>query len=206
MYEEERRPSLVGRIFKALAIAIMFAVYGILFVRFFVSCDSPLVEKIIKTDTIVASYENDENFEIRKYVFTDFHRNINDGKLLMLNNMYHFPSTDELQISVKFNKDILTYHGDEFPFEFYLEDETLATYSDYIYEYDERYDFGYIRISFKGISLEKTPQELDENGLPVMKNYQMYIRMRDSSGEFRPFHDFSIYLGDRNYKKIQYAG
>lgn len=202
--DEEKRPSLFGRIFKACAIALMFAIYGILFVRFFVSCDSPMIEKIIKTDTIVSSYENDESFEIRKYVFTDFHRSINNGKLLMLDNMYHFPATNELQISVKFNKDILTYTGEEFPFEFYLEDETLTTYHDYVFEYDERYDFGYVRISFKDISLEKTPQELDENGLPVMKNYQMYIRMRDEQGDFRPFHDFSIYLGDRNYKKIQY--
>ncbi len=202
---EERRPSLLKKIFKAVAISIMIAVYAIIFIRIFVSCDSPLATKIIKTDEIVSCYESDpESFEIRKYVFTDYYRSINDGKLLMLDNMYHFPATNNLQITMKFNKDILQYKGEVFPFEFYIEDETLAIYDDYIYEYDERFDFGYVRICFSGISLEKTPRELGEDGLPVMKNYQMYVRMLDENGQMQPFHDFSIYLGSRNYKKISY--
>ena len=50
MYDEEKKPSAAKKIFKAIAYALIAAVYLTLFIRFFVSCDSAVMKQIIKTD------------------------------------------------------------------------------------------------------------------------------------------------------------
>ncbi len=207
--DEEKKPSVIKKVFKLVAVAIMLAVYLILFIRIFVSCDSDIVDMIIKTDRIVSEYEKDpENFEIQQYEITNWYKSINDGKLLSVDNLYYFPSADSLQISVKFNKDILThdaeYSNELLPFEFYLEDEQGNIYTEYTAVYDERYDFGYIRLCFENIEFEIQDGEADEYGNLPRKSYEMYIRMLDDDGNYSEFESFSIYTGKINYKKIYY--
>ncbi len=207
--EEEKKPSVIKKLFKWIAVAIMLAVYIVLFIRIFVSCDSEIVDSIIKTDRIVSEYEKDpENFEIQQYEITGWYKSINDGKLLSVDNLYYFPSADSLQISVKFNKDILLcdaeYSDELLPFEFYLEDEQGNIYSEYTAVYDERFDFGYIRLCFEGIEFEILDGEPDEFGNLPRKSYEMYLRILEEDGEYVEFESFSIYTGKLNHKKVYY--
>lgn len=217
---EEKRPSLFGKIFKAIAIALIAAIYIILSVRFFVSCDSEIVDMVLKTPEIETAYsENPENFEIRQYEITAWYKSKNPagaedsdigGKLLSVDSLYHIPSTDNLQISVKFNLDILKdretqYSRELLPFRFYLEDENLEKYTSIsAVEYDERYSFGYIRLNFDGIKLEKADGSLDEYGQPVRKNYEMYLEMRTPDGTYEPYESFSIYTGSKISRLVEY--
>lgn len=217
---EEKKPSVIGKIFKAVACAIIAAIYIILFIRFFVSCDSEIVDTILKTPEIEAAYTaNPEEFEIRQYEITAWYKSKNPagaedsdmgGKLLSVDSLYHIPKTDNLQISVKFNLDILkdreTEYSDKLlPFRFYLEDENLKHYTDIsAVMYDQRYSFGYIRLNFDGISLEKEDGTLDQNGEPARKSYEMYLEMLTPDGTYEPYESFSIYTGSKNSRLIKY--
>ncbi len=219
---EEKKTSNAKKLFKAVAFSIILAVYIIFFIRFFISCDSNIADEILKTPEIIAAYEEDPaNFEIRQYEITDWYKsksrageaeNDKGGKLLSVSELYYIPKTNNLQITVKFNLDILKnrdteYSKDKLPFKIYLEDEERNIYNMFSsVKYDERYSFGYIRICFDGISLEKEDGSLDEDGSPKMKSYEMYLQMMGENGEYEDevYDQFSIYTGSKNYKKIKY--
>lgn len=208
--EMEKKPSVAKKLFKAVAYALMAAVYLILFIRFFVSCDSSVMKEIVKTPAIEEAYAREkDSFEIRQYEIRDWYKSIDDGKLLSVDNLYYIPETHNLQVSVKFNKKILpepdaAYSAENLPFSFYLEDETLAVYTDYSALYDQRFSFGYIRLNFENIDLEKAGGVLDENGNPETHQYELYLKMRNADGEYEAFQSFSLYTGSRNFKRIYY--
>lgn len=208
MYDDEKKPSVFKRVFKAIAVALIAAVYLILFIRIFVSCDSSVMKQIIKTDETEAIYREKGDVEIRQYEIRNWYKSIDNGRILSLDNFYYFPETENLQVSVKFNKKILadpnrTYSAEDLPFAFYLEDETLAHYDEYTAVYDERYSFGYIRLNFSGVSLEIDGQT-DEEGNPAVHNFELYIRKKNPDGTTEEFESFSLYTGSRAYKKIYY--
>ena len=132
--EEDKKPSVVKRIFKAIAVCIILGIYGVLFVRFFFSCDSKIVDDVLKTDEIVAAHEaSPDTFEIRQYEITDWYASKNaagddsnlGGKLLSVSDLYYIPATESLQVTLKFNLDILEnreveYSQDLLPFKLYL--------------------------------------------------------------------------------------
>ena len=177
-----------------------------------------IVDKILKTPEIEAAYsQNPEGFEIRQYEITAWYKSKNPagfedsdmgGKLLSVDSLYHIPETENLQISVKFNLDILRdrqteYSSELLPFRFYLEDENLEKYTEIsAVEYDERYSFGYIRLNFDGVVLEK--DTLDEYGEPERKNYEMYLEMKKPDGTYEPYESFSIYTGSKNSRLVTY--
>ena len=208
MYDEEKKPSAAKKIFKAIAYALIAAVYLTLFIRFFVSCDSAVMKQIIKTDATEEIYREKGDVDIRQYEIRNWYKSIDDGKISSLDNLYYFPETKNLQVSVKFNKKILadpdrTYSSENLPFAFYLEDETLKTYSDYTAVYDERYSFGYIRLNFSGVSLE-IDGETDENGEQAVHNFELYIQKKNADETVSDFESFSLYTGSRAYRKVYY--
>ena len=225
--EEDKKPSVVKRIFKAIAVCIILGIYGVLFVRFFFSCDSKIVDDVLKTDEIEAAHEaSPETFEIRQYEITDWYASKNaagddsnlGGKLLSVSDLYYIPATESLQVTLKFNLDILEnreveYSQDLLPFKLYLveyegEDKAIGQkYEDIVaVKYDERYSFGYIRICFDGIKLEKDGGIVDENGDPVMRQFGLFMNMYTIEGEYSDevYDVFSIYTGRKNYKTVEY--
>ncbi len=225
--EEDKKPSVVKRIFKAIGVCIILGVYAILFLRFFFSCDSEIVDDLLKTDEIVAAHEESpETFEIRQYEITDWYASKNPagddsnlgGKLLSVSDLYYIPATESLQVTLKFNLDILEnrdveYSEELLPFRLYLveyegEDKAIGEKLEDIVavKYDERYSFGYIRICFDGIKLEKDGGLVDENGDPLMRSYGLFMHMYTPDGEYSEevYDIFSVYTGRKNYKIIEY--
>lgn len=225
--EEDKKPSFIKRIFKAIAVCIILGVYAILFLRFFFSCDSKIVDDILKTDEIIAAHDaSPDTFEIRQYEITDWYASKNPagddsnlgGKLLSVSDLYYIPSTESLQVTLKFNLDILEnreaeYSEELLPFKLYLveyegEDKAVGEKFEDIaaVKYDERYSFGYIRICFDGIKLEKDGGLVDENGDPLMRSYGLFMHMYMPDGEYsdEDYDIFSVYTGRRNYKIIEY--
>ena len=208
MYDEEKKPSVAKRIFKAIAVCLMAAVYIVLFVRFFVSCDSSVMKQLIKTDETERIFRENGDVEIRQYEIRNWYKSIDDGRILSLDNLYWLPETDNLQVSVKFNKKMLAdpdrvYTAEDLPFDFVLEDENLTKYTDYTAVYAERYSFGYIRLNFSGVSLE-IDGETDEDGNTAVHNFELYIRKKNADGTTSDFESFSLYTGSRAYKKVYY--
>ena len=90
--ENKLTPSkIIKKIFKAICICIILTVYIIIFARFFTSCDSEIVDTLLKTDEMTAAYEESpETFEIHSYEITDWYKSKtaagdesgNAGKLL----------------------------------------------------------------------------------------------------------------------------
>lgn len=224
--EEKKKPSLVKRLLRAAGIALILAVYLILMIRFFVSCDADIVDELLKTPAITAAYEtyqangNSEAFEIQQYEVTDWYKSKDragdteqrGGKLLSVSNLYYIPAAESLQITVKFNLDILEnretdYSAAQLPFSFVLEDESGNLYTHLsAVKYAERYSFGYIRLCFDGIRLEKDDGSVDENGLPQRKNYEMYLYMLQNDGTYSEtvYDQFSIYTGSTHSKAVAY--
>ncbi|MBE6623603.1 MAG: hypothetical protein E7621_05400 [Ruminococcaceae bacterium] len=215
--------SVIKKIFKAICICIILTVYIIIFVRFFTSCDSEIVDTLLKTPEIEAAYENSpDTFEIHSYELTDWYKSKpaaddesgNAGKLLSIDkeSLYHIPQTKNLQFALKFNLDILEnrqaeYSENNLPFRMYLEDEAGNIYESYSAAvYDEKYSFGYIRINFDNISLVKEDGSLDEDGDPARKNYELYLHMMDEEGNYKEevYDQFSIYTGKKYYGNIRY--
>lgn len=211
MYDqEEKKPSVVKKLFKAIAYALMAGIYLILAVRLFVSCDSPILDDLIKTPAIEAAYqEQGDELEIRQYELLNWYKSINDGKLLAVDTLYYIPSTENVQIGIKFNKDILPlpdgeYSAENLPFTIYLEDEEGTIYDEFTALYDERYSFGYIRLNFDGVVFEKNDGTFDENGDPSVHNFEMYLYYNDQDGRTDRFESFSVYTGRRNFKRVYY--
>lgn len=215
--------AVIKKIFKAICICIILAVYLIIFIRFFMSCDSEIVETILKTPEIEAAYQaSPDTFEIHSYELTDWYKSKNaaddkegsGGKLLSIDkeSLYHIPETKNLQFALKFNLDILEnrdigYSAEKLPFKMYLEDENGNIYEDYsAVVYDEKYSFGYIRINFDNISLIKEDGSLDEDGDPARKSYELYLYMMDENGNYSDevYDQFSIYTGKKYYGMVRY--
>ena len=225
--EEDKKPSFVKKLFKAIAVCIILGVYAVLLLRFFFSCDSKIVDDILKTDEIVAAHDaSPETFEIRQYEITDWYASKNPagddsnlgGKLLSVSDLYYIPSTESLQVTLKFNLDILENRNVEYseellPFKLYLvehlgdENAIGAKFEDIVaVKYDERYSFGYIRVCFDGIKLEKEDGSVDENGLPELRSYGLFMHMYTADGEYSEdvYDIFSILTGRKNYNTVEY--
>ena len=222
--EKKLTPSIViKKIFKAICLCIILAVYIIIFIRFFTSCDSAIVDTILKTPEIEAAYESSpETFEIHAYEITDWYKSKpragdetgNTGKLLSVDkeSLYHIPKTKNLQFALKFNLDILenrelAYSSELLPFKMKIEDEDGNVYEKYsAVMYDEKYSFGYIRINFDNISFIKEDGSLDADGDPARKNYELYLYMMDKDGNYKEeaYDQFSLYTGKKYHGYVRY--
>ncbi len=220
MYDDEKKPSVISRLFKACAICIMLAMLSVLMVRFFVSCDSEIVDDILKTPEIEAAYSaSPDTFEVQEHEIRFWYVSKNPadnedsdmgGKILSLSDMYYIPATKNLQISVKFNCEILPdrttqYSAELLPFELYLTDEDGNVYSDISMAiYDERYSYGYMRVNFEGIELLKNDGSVDQDGDPARKSYNLHLKRRNADGVYEDYEKFIIYEGKKYYSQVTY--
>ena len=221
MYDnEEKKPSLIAKLFKAAAICIMLSMLTVLCIRFFVSCDSKIMDDILKTPQIEAAYKaSPGDFEIQKHEIRFWYVSKNPaddeesdmgGKILSLSDFYYIPATKNLQISVKFNTEILpdrqtVYSADLLPFELYLTDENGTVYSECSATlYDERFSYGYIRVNFEGIDLLKNDGTVDKDGDPARKNYNLHLKRRNADGVYEDYETFTLYEGKKYYSTVEY--
>ncbi len=203
---EENKKITFGKVIKWIGICIIITISFLLFLGLFQRCDTSIVNKIIFNETTVDAYIKDtENFEVRNYDISDKYRSIDNGKLLMISNLCYIKGANQLQFTIKYNKDIVKNPSLDIPFSLYIEDADKNIYSDYFYETDERYKFRFIRVCFENIVLEDLAAGLDENGNQNMKSYELYIDMLDENREPEKFQSFSIYTGNKIYKKVNFT-
>ena len=137
--------------FKAVFYFIIILIYGLLMLRFFVSCDVKLLNRIIFSDKARAIY-NASPDDFRVYnVYTPV--TFNFDRTLLLKTVAYTPDGEELEIGIRFKKTIAS--GSTAPsLEYKLVDSNGNEYEVVSRVSDERYDYGFERISFGGVKLD----------------------------------------------------
>ena len=192
------------KIFKYLVYAVILFVYGCLIFRSFMSCDAPIVDKVLMDEQAAHIYREDPDaFTVEQYGMREAFVKIADGRMLSFDKLYYLPKANQLQVTVKFNTDIASEPTDELPLSFYLVDETGNEYHDYFYEYETRFQYGYARVSFRGIELSKETELTD--GMD-RKKYQIAVVLKAESdtGEGKKLAQQLIYDGSEIFKQIDF--
>ncbi len=186
------------RILKWIAVAVIIAIVGIMFYRCATHRYEPAVsDKILMNGEFVELYkENPESVTVRKYGIQKPWVDVleRQGRLMEFKFLYYIPATRQLQITLKYNNDIVP---EEFstlpesgtsedmtgiPFEISLVDETKKEYTSFVYEADERERYRYIRLCFDDVDLETG--ELDENGNEIRHTFYVKLKKITPEGEF----------------------
>lgn len=155
MYEEEKS-SVLGRIFTYLIIASAIFILSCFIFRSYKMSDIPLCDDILCDEEISAAYsENSEDFKVYTYGLRKRFESVGANQLLQLKYLYYIPSAKQMQITVKYNTSYAEPAEEKFPFELILKNEKSEILDDYYYEYGEKYGYGYIRISFCDVEIEK---------------------------------------------------
>lgn len=221
--EPQKKGFTFAKLIKWLFLSLIILVYLILAARCVQSSDHKIVDKILVNVVFVKAYENSpEEFSVEKYGIEKAWDDIREGRLLEFNNLYYVPLAKQLQISVKFNLDLpLCEYEEEIPFRFRLRDDEGVEYTDYWYEFAEKTGYGYIRLCFEGIELEK-PEE--ENAVEIAgeaeetqtsigsygvsenrKKYTLCVDMINADGSYSEISATRIYGGSVVSKKIDFV-
>ena len=189
---------LAVRIIKWIGVAIIIVIIGCLLYRCVTHRFEPAVsDKIIMTEEFLELYNNDpENFEVRRYGIQQPWVDVveRQGRLMEIKHLYYIPSTRQLQITLKYNADIVpeeyavlpasgtseTMKG--VPFEVSLVDEANNEYKTFVYETGERERYRYIRLCFDDVDIETG--ETDEEGNPVRHSYFVKMKMITQEGTY----------------------
>ncbi len=194
---------------KGAGILIIVVICGLLLFSFLNSCDHSLVDKVLMNDEFMQQHQSaDVPVEVQKYGMNSSWVAIREGRLLEFNNLYYLPSLSQLQVSVKYNKDMPNPLNQDTPLEFKLVDENGNEYTDYWYEKAEKGKFVFLRVCFEGIELEK--DELDENGQKKRHTYKIVADLKDEKGNsfekdgYGFPYECEIYNGKNIYKLVDY--
>ncbi len=155
MYEEEEKKKgiTLGKLLAGILYAAgLFIIFTIIF-RSYKMSDIPLCDDLICDEEIISSYEeNPEEFKVLTYGLRKRFESVNDNKLLQMKYLYYIPSARQMQVTVKFNK---SYGGeigkDEMPLRLVLKDAKGNTYDNCYFRTGEKYEYGYLRISYRNI-------------------------------------------------------
>lgn len=136
--------------FKVFFYFLVILTYGLLMMRFFVSCDVPLLNKITFSENTKQIYNKSPN-DFRVFnVYTPVTFNLN--RTLLIKSVAYTPNGEELEFGVRFKKTIAG--GSTAPtLEYKLVDSDGNEYEVVSRISEERYDYGYERISFGGVKL-----------------------------------------------------
>lgn len=138
-------------IFKTLMYFFVFLIYGILMLRFFLSCDSKLVEKVRFSDEVRELYNSDKDaFELYE-LHTPITFNV--PRTLLLKNIVYTPQGEELELGIKFKKTLVDGVTDPV-LEYKLVDSGGNEYEISSRISDSRYDHGFERISFSKVKID----------------------------------------------------
>ncbi len=204
--ETPKKGFTIGKLFKWLALFLIAAVYAILIARCTMYKDDKLVSKILVNDTTREAYlAAGDTFSVRQYGMNSAWVAVKEGRLVEFNKLYHLEAARQLQISVKYNKDIATAGQDgSTPFTFYLTDENGTRYEDYFFEQANKFQYVYLRLCFEGIDLVSPDAELNENGVPIRKKYTLHMVLPTEQGEDTELCRYEIYDGSDISKVIDF--
>ena len=77
---------------------------------------------------------------------------VNDNKLLQMKYMYYIPEAKQMQVTVKYNTEYAgDTFGEEMPLTLVLKDHKGNILRDCYFKTDEKYGYGYIRVSYRGV-------------------------------------------------------
>ena len=174
--EENKKQHIAVRIIKWIGVGVIVLIVALLFYRCATHADHPIVEKVLMNDAFLDLYDvGGRQPEVRKYgmqkPWVDVYER--EGRLIEFNNLYYIPATRQLQISLKYNNDIVPENFEGFPFRLSLVDENENEFSEFWYEKAQKERYRYLRVCFENIDIETG--ETDENG--NKKRHTYYIKM-----------------------------
>lgn len=202
-----KKQPIAVRILKWLGLSIIILICLLLLYRCVTSKDHPIVKKVLMNEDFVEAYSKmGEELRVQQYGMQSAWVSVAQGRLIEFNYLYHIPAVDQLQVSIKYNHDIVKGDFTDIPFKLRLVDEEGNVYDDYFFETASRERFRYIRVCFDGIVLEKN--ETDENGNNLRHTYVLEIDTVNEKGEYEPLCKYEVYDGDSNrnsvFKNIRY--
>ncbi|HBL84036.1 MAG: hypothetical protein A2Y17_05640 [Clostridiales bacterium GWF2_38_85] len=181
--------------FKFLLYFIAIAIYGVIMFRFITSCDSSILEKVYFSDEAKAVYtENPDNFEVY-YIRTVNYLN-SDGTI-QLKKIAYSPSINEFEIGIKF-KDTITDGNTDAVFKYTLADSNDNQYELVSRRSDNRFNYGYERVSFKGINLDLSLNIINNlnNSDEMSKFYDTTSKDDVDNDPNNVRYTFSVYYND----------
>ncbi len=220
--EPPKKGFTIGKLIKWVFLLLIILVYVILAARCVQTSDHKIVKEVLVNDEFIKAYEsNPENFKVEKYGIEKSWADIREGRLLEFNNLYYVPMASQMQLSVKFNMDLPQCEYDaEIPFKFRLRDENGTEYADYWYRFAEKMGYGYIRICFEDIALEKsedeiaaladgeTAEQISDIGVYGIdknrKKYTLYVDMVQTDGSYIEICSVRIYGGSAVSKEVDF--
>ncbi len=205
--DAEKKPHIIIRILKWLGIGIILMICALLFYRCVTSTDHPIVKKVLMNQEFLEEYEKDsENVKVQQYGMQSAWVSVAQGRLIEFNNLYYIPATNQLQVSIKYNHDIIKGEFEGIPFKLRLIDENGNTFENYFYEKASRERFRYIRVCFDDIEL--LTGEKNNDGVDLRHSYTLEIDSVQEDGSYEPLCRYKVYDGDSNrnsvFKNIEY--
>lgn len=192
------KPSLLVRIIKWIGLAIIIVIIGCLVYRCATHRYEPEVsDKIIMNEEFIELYNNDpDNFEVRRYGIQKPWVDVagRQGRLMEIKHLYYVPATRQLQVTLKYNADIVpgeyselppsgTSESDlKIPFEVSLVDEEKKEYTSFVYETGSRERFRYIRLCFDDVDIETG--ETDDEGNALRHSFFVKMKMINDEGTY----------------------
>ena len=193
--EENKSSNIFVIVLKWIGVLIIVLICALLFYRCVTSIDHPVVKKVLMNEEFLSAYaENPENVRVQQYGMHSAWVTVDEGRLIEFNNLYHIPSVNQLQFSIKYNHDIVKGEFDGIPFKLRLVDENGKVYEDFVYEAASRERFRYIRVSFDNIVLVR--DEIDENGNNLRHSYVLEIDCVQPDGSYKELCKYELYDGD----------
>lgn len=203
------KPNIIIRIFKWIGIAIIVLIVSTLFVRCMENMTPPFASKVLMNEAFVEKYNEDpDSVVVRQYGMPRFWYEIKDGRLIELDMLYHIPATHQLQVTIKYNEDIVPEGLDinRFPFVLRLIDENGNVYTDYWMEKAKKGRYRYARICFEGVDIETG--EYDKEGNPLRHSYKLALYKINPDETCEYTYTFDMYNandeGSATFKVIPY--
>ena len=188
------KPNIVVRIFKWIGIAIILVIILALFFRCAENRKPPFASKVLMNEAFIEKYNEDpDSVVVKQYGMENFWYEIVDGRLIELDMLYHISATRQLQVTIKYNEDIVPegVDSEKFPFTLRLIDENGNVYSDYWMEKAKKGRYRYARVCFEGVDMETG--EFDENENPIRHSYKLALYKIKPDGTCEYTYTFNMY-------------
>lgn len=193
--EENKKLPLAIRIVKWIGIGIIMLICVLLLYRCVTATNHPVVKKVLMNEAFIEAYENNpKEVRVQKYGMESAWESVGQGRLIEFNNLYYIPATKQLQVSIKYNHDIVKGEFEGIPFKLRLVDEEGNVFDDFWYETASRERYRYIRVCFENIDLLR--DELDENGKNLRHSYIIEIDSVQQDGSYETICKYELYDGD----------
>lgn len=218
---EKERSSKVGwiikQIFRYTFWGICALVWGIIFYRIFSSTNAKLVKEMyFSDDAVVIAQKLGDDFDV--YSVQTASTMNEDGTVQVINNLYA-EDAKEFEIGLRYRMKRFTGEKDKsLPFTIKLIDKSGKEYEVCNTEFTTKNDYGFARISFAGVDIDKTtnqyyfadgdfshdtPDINQDNGQVLNTNYALYLKVyygEECVAELQVYHDFVI-LEEIEYKQ-----